>query len=198
MAGLIMPSIVGAENAFNAMQDFYGRTLMPGVCSTSLVHPWRFLCQHRGQRGSVFMAMQEDFLPSDRDISGRLGGQIQAANVAPLILRCTNISGRGREGAGRRSRCRPPVVVLMSGGNRHGWHQHGSAGPDHRQTRQPAQALDADGVIRELSAQAVYRFPALNVFLTNPPSIRIGARSRPFCTVLQYTMQGNRDLRISS
>ena len=47
--------------------------------------------------------------------------------------------------------------------------------------------LNADEVARELRAK-LSRFPGINVFIANPPSISIGGRSGR--STYQYTMQG--------
>ena len=47
--------------------------------------------------------------------------------------------------------------------------------------------LNADDVARELRVK-LFRFPGINVFIANPPSISIGGRSGR--STYQYTMQG--------
>jgi HAE1 family hydrophobic/amphiphilic exporter-1 len=169
-----------SEDGFNAVQAFYDRTLrwsilhgrvILGVFVASLVL-------------SVVMmsVMQQDFLPSDD--SGRIQGNIQAANgtsftqMAIYTQQVARIVGADPDVEG--------VLAQMDGAN-------GSAGtnqarlmmialkPQHERKSSP------DEIIRRLRPK-VSRIPGVNVFLVNPPTIRLGARMAR--SSYQYTMQG--------
>ncbi len=168
-----------SENSFNAMQNAYNRTL-----TWSLNHRRVILglfVMSVVMSGVLFSVMQQDFLPSDD--TGRLTGQIQAQNgtspdqmfkyleeVSQVINADPNVEG---------------VFAQIPGGN-------GTAGansgflniivlkPLHERK------LSADQIIRELRPK-LNRFPGINVFITNPPSIRIGGRGSR--SQYQYTMQ---------
>ena len=125
--------------------------------------------------------MQQDFLPSDD--GGRLTGQIQAQNgtspdqmykyldeVSRVINADPNVEG---------------VFGQIPGGN-------GTAGANSGFLNiivlKPLsqRKLSADQIDPRAPAEA-RRFPGINVFLTNPPTIRIGGRGSR--SQYQYTMQ---------
>src|SRR6185312_7460727 len=168
-----------SENTFNAMQDAYNRTL---TCSLNhrrvilVLFAFSILVS-----GGLFAIMQQDFLPADD--GGRLTGQIQAQNgtspdqmykyldeVSRVINADPNVEG---------------VFSQIPGGN-------GTAGANSaflniivlKPLKQ--RELSADEVMRELRPK-LNRFPGINVFITNPPSIRIGGRGSR--SQYQYTMQ---------
>jgi multidrug efflux pump subunit AcrB len=128
------------------------------------------------------MVMPEDFLPSDD--AGRVQGQIQAANgtsfqqmttyvdrVSRIINADPNVDG---------------VLGQVDGGN-------GVAGTNQARlmliTLKPLsqRKLSADEVIRELRPKLA-RIPGVNVFLSNPPQVRLGGRQSR--ANYQYTLQG--------
>jgi len=169
-----------SEKTFNRIQDSYARSLqwsidhsrfIMGVFFASLV-------------AMVFLmaTMQQDFLPSDD--TGRLQANLQAANgtsyvqmakytqeVARIVAQDPDIDG---------------VLAQMDGAN-------GSAGAN--QSRLMMIALKPlserksgpDAIIRRLRPK-VSHVAGVNVFLVNPPAIRLGARQSR--SNYQYTMQG--------
>ncbi len=169
-----------AETAFNSVQAAYDRSLrwsqkhslvIMGLFAASLV------------ASVVLMAvMQEDFLPSDD--TGRLQGNLQAANgtsyeqMAAYTLQVAKIVGDDPNVAG--------VLAQMDGAN-------GSAGSNNARLMMiklkplGERKLGPDAIIRELRPK-VSRIPGVNVFLVNPPTIRLGARMAR--SSYQYTMQG--------
>ena len=169
-----------AETAFNRVQAFYERTLrwsqkhsvvIMGVFAASLV-------------ASVVLTavMQEDFLPSDD--TGRLQANLQAANgtsyeqMAAYTKQVAKIVGDDPNVRG--------VLAQMDGAN-------GSAGTNQARLMMISlkplgeRKLGPDAIIRELRPK-VSRIPGVNVFLVNPPTIRLGARMAR--SSYQYTMQG--------
>ena len=168
-----------SETTFNWMQDTYNHTL-----TWSLNHRRVILAVFVLSilvSGGLFAIMQQDFLPSDDN--GRLTGQIQAQNgtspdqmykyldeVSRVINADPNVEG---------------VFSQIPGGN-------GTAGSNSGYLNiivlKPLsqRKLSADQIIRELRPK-LNRFPGINVFLTNPPTIRIGGRGSR--SQYQYTMQ---------
>ncbi len=130
----------------------------------------------------LFWIMPQDFLPSD-DV-GRINGAIQAANgtsfpqmqryveqVRRIIeadpnVQSVQIDARASNGAAGTNFAGLNLVVLKPLGER---------------------KLNADGVIRELRPK-LNRITGVNVFLTNPPPVRLGARGGR--SNYQYTLQG--------
>ena len=167
-----------SEAGFDAMQTGYKNTL-----GWSMAHPriimGAFALSVLASVG-LFMVMQQDFLPSDD--TGRLQGQVQVQNgtsytqmykynyeVAKVLKQDPNVED---------------VLLQMPGGN-------GTAGTNNSflnlVTLKPDRKLNADEILRELRPKLTH-FPGVNVFLTNPPSIRIGGRASR--SSYQYTMQG--------
>ena len=169
-----------SENSFNAVHAFYDRTLR-----WSITHPRAIMgVFFASLAASVLMVsiMQQDFLPSDD--TGRLQGNIQAANgtsfrqMAAYAQQVAKVIGEdpGVDG----------VLAQMEGAN-------GSAGTNQARmmmiTLKPLSQRKAtpEEIIRRLRPK-VSRIPGVNVFLTNPPSIRLGARMAR--STYQYTLQG--------
>jgi len=169
-----------SEDGFNAVQAFYDRTLrwsithgrvILGIFVASLV-------------ASVVLlsVMQQDFLPSDD--TGRLQGNIQAANgtsyeqMATYTRQVAKVIGDDPDIDG--------VLAQMDGAN-------GSAGTNQARmmmiTLKPLSVRKSspEEIIRRLRPK-VARIPGVNVFLTNPPAIRLGARMAR--SNYQYTLQG--------
>ncbi|MES2295197.1 MAG: efflux RND transporter permease subunit [Pseudomonadota bacterium] len=168
-----------SENAFNSMQDAYNRSLTWSLNHRRVILGLFVLSVLVS--GGLFSIMQQDFLPSDD--TGRLTGQIQAQNgtspdqmykyldeVSRVINADPNVEG---------------VFSQIQGGN-------GTAGSNSgflniivlKPLNQ--RKLSADQIIRELRPK-LNRFPGINVFITNPPTIRIGGRGSR--SQYQYTMQ---------
>jgi hydrophobe/amphiphile efflux-1 (HAE1) family protein len=169
-----------AENGFNAVQNFYDRTL-------------RWSITHRRTILGVFFAslaasvlmmsvMQQDFLPSDD--TGRIQGNIQAANgtsykqMASYTTQVMKIISADPDIDG--------VMGMMEGSN-------GSAGSNNARLMMiklkplGERTATPEQIIRRLRPQ-VSRIAGVNVFLTNPPAIRLGARMAR--STYQYTLQG--------
>ena len=130
----------------------------------------------------LFWIMPQDFLPSD-DV-GRINGQLQAANgtsyaqmnnyvaqVRKIISADPNIESvqagiQGQNGSAGTNNAFLNLIVLKPLGIR---------------------KLNADQVIRELRPK-LNRITGVNVFLSNPPPVRLGARTGR--ANYQYTLQG--------
>ena len=130
----------------------------------------------------LFWIMPQDFLPSD-DV-GRINGQLQAANgtsyaqmnnyvaqVRKIIAADPNIESvqagiQGQNGSAGTNFAFMNLIVLKPLGIR---------------------KLNADQVIRELRPK-LNRITGVNVFLSNPPPVRLGARGGR--ANYQYTLQG--------
>jgi HAE1 family hydrophobic/amphiphilic exporter-1 len=169
-----------SERAFESVHGAYRRTLQ-----WSLSHPRVILGVFALSvvvSLGLFSIMQQDFLPAD-DVN-RISGQIQAANgtsfdqMSAYLRQVETIIDRD-----------PNVVTSsaqMDGGN-------GSAGSNSGRFQlivlKPAseRKLDADGVIRELRPK-LSRIPGVSVFLSNPPTVRLGGRNAR--SNYQYTLQG--------
>ncbi|MGZ5928606.1 MAG: efflux RND transporter permease subunit [Rhizomicrobium sp.] len=168
-----------SENAFNSLQDAYNRSLTWSLNHRRVILGLFVLSVLVS--GGLFSIMQQDFLPSDD--TGRLTGQIQAQNgtspdqmykyldeVSRVINADPNVEG---------------VFGQIQGGN-------GTAGSNagflNIIVLKPLseRKLSADQIIRELRPK-LNRFPGINVFITNPPTIRIGGRGSR--SQYQYTMQ---------
>jgi HAE1 family hydrophobic/amphiphilic exporter-1 len=167
-----------SENTFNKIQNGYERSLGWAV-DHRLFILGLFFASILASVG-LFMIMQEDFLPSDDQ--GRLQGQIQAANGTSFNQMYTYLNEVGRV-----LDADPNVVdamVQMPSAN-------GQAGTNQGVMRVIPLAknrkLNADEVARELRIK-LSRFPGINVFVANPPSISIGGRGGR--STYQYTMQG--------
>src|SRR5471032_1915403 len=169
-----------SENTFNAVQAFYDRTLhwsighgriIMGVFAGSLVIAMLLLA-----------IMQQDFLPSDD--TGRLQGNIQADNgtsytqmaiytrkAAKIVAQDPAVEGvlaqiEGANGSAGTNTARLMMISLKPLSQR-------KSGPD--------------AIIRRLRPK-LSRIAGANVFITNPPAIRLGARMAR--SNYQYTLQG--------
>ena len=167
-----------SENAFNAIQNGYNRSLAWAVGHRRVILSL-FFASVAASVG-LFMISQQDFLPSDDQ--GRLTGQIQAANGTSF----QQMYGYLAE-VGKVLDADPNVVNAMVQMPS----QNGAAGSNQGIMRVIPLAknrkLSADEVARELRVK-LSRFPGINVFIANPPSISIGGRSGR--STYQYTMQG--------
>ncbi len=169
-----------SEATFNKIQSAYDRSLrwsqshgriILGAFAASLV-----------LSVALMGVMQQDFLPSDD--TGRLQANMQAANgtsyrqMAIYTQQVAKIVGEDPDVEG--------VLAQMDGAN-------GNAGTN--QSRLMLIALKPlserksgpDAIIRRLRPK-VSHIPGVNVFLVNPPAIRLGARQAR--STYQYTMQG--------
>src|SRR5262249_24740970 len=169
-----------SENAFNNVQAFYDRTLRWSITHSR----WILGIFFASLVLSVLLlsVMQQDFLPSDD--TGRLQGAIQAANgtsynqMAAYTKQVAKTIGQDPDIEG--------VLAQMEGAN-------GSAGTNQARmmmiTLKPLSERKSspEEIIRRLRPK-VNRIPGVNVFLTNPPSIRLGARMSR--STYQYTLQG--------
>ena len=169
-----------SENTFNAVQNFYDRTLR-----WSLAHGRTILGLFFASLAAsvlLMMVMKQDFLPSDD--SGRIQGNIQAANgtsftkMAEYTQAVVRIIEADPDVTG--------VLASMQGGN-------GEAGTNVARlfmiTLRPLSERDStpEEIIRRLRPKLT-SVAGVNVFLTNPPAIRLGARGSR--STYQYTLQG--------
>jgi HAE1 family hydrophobic/amphiphilic exporter-1 len=169
-----------SERSFAAVQAFYDRTLrwsighsriILGVFAGSLVASVALLA-----------IMQQDFLPSDD--TGRLQGNLQAANgtsyrqMALYVEQAAKIVSDDPDIEG--------VMAQMEGAN-------GSAGTNNARLMMiklkplGERKTGPDAIIRRLRPKLSH-IPGVNVFITNPPAIRLGARMAR--SNYQYTLQG--------
>jgi HAE1 family hydrophobic/amphiphilic exporter-1 len=166
-----------SERSFEAMQRAYDRSLR-----WSMDHKRFILCLFGLSLVAsvvLFEVMPEDFLPPD-DI-GMLGVSIQAANgtsygrmvnygmkVADIFNADPNVAGAmlrvGSNGAGANGANISIMLKPLS-----------------------ERALSAENVARELRRK-VANITGINVFVQNPPAIRVGGRSSR--STYQYTLQG--------
>ncbi|HKU54808.1 MAG TPA: efflux RND transporter permease subunit [Rhizomicrobium sp.] len=169
-----------SENTFNKVQAFYDRTLR-----WSITHPRAIIgifFASLAASALMLTVMQQDFLPNDD--TGRIQGNIQAANgtsytqMAAYTTQIMKIVSEDPDIEG--------VLGQMDGAN-------GSAGVNNaRMMMIKLKPLDIrkstpEQIIRRLRPK-VSRIAGLNVFLTNPPAIRLGARMAR--STYQYTLQG--------
>jgi HAE1 family hydrophobic/amphiphilic exporter-1 len=169
-----------SESSFNKVQAFYDRTLRWSITHPRVIAGVFFA----SLAASVLMVavMQQDFLPSDD--TGRLQGNIQAANgtsfskMAAYTTQVMKIVGDDPDIDG--------VMGQMEGAN-------GSAGTNNARMMMiklkplGIRKSTPEQIIRRLRPK-VSRIPGVNVFLTNPPAIRLGARMSR--STYQYTLQG--------
>ncbi len=180
-----------SENTFNKIQDGYDRSLNWAVGHRPVILGL-FFASILASVG-LFMVMQEDFLPSDDQ--GRLTGQIQSANGTSFNQMYTYLAQVGKVLDSDPNVTNSPEMMPSA---------NGAAGSNSGLLRiiplKPVAErqsctefhifpchMSADEVARELRAKLA-RFPGINVFVTNPPSINIGGRSGR--STYQYTMQG--------
>jgi len=169
-----------SEAAFNWMHHTYESTLRWSLAHKRVI--LGFFAASIVASVGLFMIMPEDFLPSDD--SSRLFGQLQAANGTSFdqIVRYLTQARRIIEADPNVE----SVYASMFGNN-------GSAGTNAASLnlivlKPPNQRkLDADQVIRELRPK-LSRIVGVNTFLTNPPPVRLGARTGR--SNYQYTLQG--------
>ena len=169
-----------SENSFNRIQNGYNRSLGWAVTHRPFILSL-FFASILASAG-LFMIMQEDFLPSDDQ--GRLTGQIQAANGTSFNQMYTYLDEVGKVLDADPNVTNSPVMMPSA---------NGAAGSNQGLLRiiplkpRGERKLSADEIARELRVK-LSRFPGINVFITNPPSISIGGRSGR--STYQYTMQG--------
>jgi len=169
-----------SEKTFNQVQAFYDRTLR-----WSITHPRVIIGVFFGSLAAsalMIAVMQQDFLPSDD--TGRLQGNIQAANgtsfsqMAAYTTQVMKIVSADPDIEG--------VMGQMEGAN-------GSAGTNNARLMMiklrplGIRKSTPEQIIRRLRPK-VSRIAGVNVFLTNPPAIRLGARMAR--STYQYTLQG--------
>jgi HAE1 family hydrophobic/amphiphilic exporter-1 len=169
-----------SEATFNWMQNTYASTLRWSL-NNKLVIMGVFVFTLFAS-GWLYQSMPQDFLPSD-DV-GRLQGTIQAANgtsfeqmttyvqqIQRIVNADPNVKG---------------VLAQIDGGN-------GDAGSNNARMQlialkpQAERTMSADEIVRSLRPK-LSSIPGVNVFLTNPPSVRLGGRMSR--SNYQYTLQG--------
>jgi HAE1 family hydrophobic/amphiphilic exporter-1 len=169
-----------SEDSFNRVQGFYDRTLRWSIGHGRIILGLFFASLVASV--VLMMVMQQDFLPSDD--TGRLQANLQAANgtsylqmakytqdVSAIVAKDPDVLG---------------VLAQMDGAN-------GSAGTNQARLMMISlkplseRSSTPEQIIRRLRPQ-VSHLAGVNVFLTNPPAIRLGARQAR--SNYQYTMQG--------
>jgi hydrophobic/amphiphilic exporter-1 (mainly G- bacteria), HAE1 family len=180
-----------SENTFNVLHNGYNRSLAWSLAHRPIILGLFFASIFAS--AGLFMIMQEDFLPSDDQ--GRLTGQIQAANGTSFTQMYAYLDEVGKVLDADPNVTDSPVMMPSA---------NGSAGSNQGLLRivplKPVSArasctafhlfpchMSADDVARELRTK-LSRFPGINVFVANPPSISIGGRGGR--STYQYTMQG--------
>jgi HAE1 family hydrophobic/amphiphilic exporter-1 len=169
-----------SEKAFDKVQGFYERTLTWSLHNSRVILGVFFA----SLAATVVMmgVMQQDFLPADD--TGRLQGSIQAANGTSFIQ-----MSRYVQQAAKVVDADPDVdgvLAQMDGSN-------GSAGTNNGRlmmiTLKPLSVRHSspEEIIQRLRPK-LNRIPGVNVFLTNPPAIRLGARMAR--SNYQYTLKG--------
>jgi HAE1 family hydrophobic/amphiphilic exporter-1 len=166
------------ENAFNAVQNGYSRSLVWSMRNKPFIVSIFFLSVLASVL--LFRAMPQDFLPPDDQ--AQLGVSIQAQNgtsyermvaygqqVSAIVHKDPNVAGGMLDvtsaGAGSNS---ANINVMLK-----------ELGPDRR--------IPADQVAAELRRK-VSNLTGINVFVTYPATINIGGRSSR--STYQYTLQG--------
>ncbi|MES2472264.1 MAG: efflux RND transporter permease subunit [Pseudomonadota bacterium] len=169
-----------SENSFNRMQGAYDRTLRWSLDNRRIILGMFFA----SLAASVILmqVMKQDFLPADD--TNRIQGNIQAANgtsfdqMARYVESVTRIIEADPDVTG--------ALASMDGSN-------GAAGTNSARMMmitlrdQSERSSTPEQVISRLRPQ-LGRIPGVNVFLTNPPTIRLGARGSR--SNYQYTLQG--------
>jgi HAE1 family hydrophobic/amphiphilic exporter-1 len=166
-----------SERAFAVLQDAYARTLR-----ASLRHQRAVLGVFGASVAAtvwLFAVMPQDFLPSDD--TGMLSISVQAANGTPY----ERMVEYGKEVA---------AVVNADANAQGAMLQVGSSGAGASSANvqvvlkpRADRALAAEDVARELRGK-LGNITGVNVFVTNPPAIRIGGRASR--ASYQYTLQG--------
>jgi HAE1 family hydrophobic/amphiphilic exporter-1 len=166
-----------SENGFNRLHEIYRGSLLWSLDHKPVIMGL-FAASVAASIG-LYHVMPQDFLPAD-DV-GMLGVNVQAANgtsyermveygrrVADIVNADPNVEG----------------AMLQVGSN-----GAGSNSANVRIMLKPLEerALSAEQISRELRAK-LSDLTGINVFITNPPSIRIGGRSSR--SSYQYTLQG--------
>jgi len=168
------------ESAFNWMQDTYSRTLRWSLRHKPVI-VGIFVFTLFASYG-LYQSMPQDFLPSDD--ASRINGSVQAANGTSF-----EDMARYMDRIQRIIHAHPAVdgaLAQVDGGN-------GDAGTSGGRISIVAlkplaeREQSADEVIRDLRPQ-LSRIPGVNVFLTNPPAVRLGGRMTR--SNYQYTLQG--------
>ena len=180
-----------SEKTFDAVQDFYQRTLRWSLRNHFLVL-LVFLASLAATVG-MFMIMQEDFLPTSDQ--GQIFGLTEAANgtsfdqmvryqqqAAAIVARDANIDGF--------------MSAVGSGGSSSGTNSgrvFASLKPLAQRQHSCAflgllclHPLSAEQIVRELRPK-LSSIPGINIFMQVPPSIRIGGRLTK--SQYQYTLQ---------
>jgi HAE1 family hydrophobic/amphiphilic exporter-1 len=168
-----------SENTFNRVQAFYDRTLRWSIGHRPVILGIFFASLAASV--ALLMLMQQDFLPSDDN--GRIQANLQAANgtsytqMAAYTLAAARIISHDPDVLN--------VMGSMGGGN-------GTAGANSSRlmmiSLKPLSERKStpDQIIGRLRPQ-VNRIAGVNVFLVNPPTIRVGARGSR--SNYQYTLQ---------
>jgi HAE1 family hydrophobic/amphiphilic exporter-1 len=169
-----------SEATFNWMQDTYSSTLQWSLRRKPVIIVIFIMTLLAS--GWLYQVMPQDFLPSD-DV-GRITGQLQAANgtsfeqMGTYVRRVQNIINADPNVQG--------ALAAVDGGN-------GDAGSNNARISLIAlkplneREMSADQIVASLRRK-LNNIPGVNVFLSNPPAVRLGGRMAR--ANYQYTLQG--------
>ncbi|HEX7237642.1 MAG TPA: efflux RND transporter permease subunit [Gammaproteobacteria bacterium] len=166
-----------SENAFNALQRAYDRSLQWSLRHKPTI-AWLFVASVVATVG-LFLVSPQDFLPSDD--TGILQISVQAAN-GTSYERMVEYGKQVADVVNRDPNALGAMLQVGSSGA-------GASSANVRAMLKPLRdrALSAEEIARELRPK-LSGLAGVNVFVTNPPSLRIGGRSSR--SGYQYTLQG--------
>ncbi len=161
-----------SERTFQNMQAFYERTLRWSLAHRGII----YLIFAGSLAATVFLfyVMPQDFLPSED--TGMIVGNTEAANGTSFTQMV-----KYQQAAARIANADPNVHGVMSAIN------NSNTGRliIHLKNRSE-RPLSADQIVRELRPKLAH-IPGLNVYMQNPPSLRIGGMQSK--SQYQYTLQ---------
>src|SRR5262245_5840290 len=166
-----------SEKAFNALQRGYDRSLQWSLRHKPTI-AWLFAASVVATVG-LFLVSPQDFLPSDD--TGILQISVQAAN-GTSYERMVEYGQQVADVVNSDPNALGAMLQVSSSGA-------GSSSASVRAMLKPLRdrPLSAEEVARELRPK-LNDIPGANVFVTNPPALRIGGRSAR--SSYQYTLQG--------
>jgi HAE1 family hydrophobic/amphiphilic exporter-1 len=166
-----------SENAFNALQRVYELSLRWSLRHKPTI-AWLFVASVVATV-ALFLASPQDFLPSDD--TGILQLSVQAAN-GTSYERMVEYGQQVADVVNNDPNALGAMLQVSSSGA-------GSSSASVRAMLKPLheRPLSAEEIARELRRK-LSNIPGANVFVTNPPALRIGGRSSR--SSYQYTLQG--------
>ena len=188
-----------SENTFNRIHGLYDRSLVWSLNHRPVILGLFFLSVAASI--TLFSVMQQDFLPTDD--TGRLSANLQAANgtsfeqmkrynaqVSAIVAADPNVDAvlgqmGGSPGSAGVNGSRLMVIRLKPVQSVACWMTLYIGCKDG--SRPGQRTLNADDVTRELRRKTA-RIAGVNTFISNPPTINLGARGTR--SNYQYTIQG--------